>query len=572
MFMADMDGVRRYVEMLQTTSRAVTTANFYLRNVAQFLGYFKETKPSLCRLSQTQIVAVERCILKALRDLRKRVTLHQVEVKRVKMARVVTVSNLQRCHHGAKAKIPSLLDELEEDGEASRYHFYGYFAAFVSSLYGHRPGVITNMLLKELYLQKDEFAWLERWVSMRPKIKPKAQNYLVFFTAGKGPMKNLNGYFQQAWAEMGLPGKPTFTDVRTAVSAHGKNLHSAEERAEMAKYMCHDEATADKFYALSLNAKQSAEMRRRFEATLQSGKDEDEGKAGPSPTEPKILPPRKRTRKTVRDSSSEEEGECIRSGYERCTTRIAIGGELSEPMATTRGVRQGDPLSPLLFNLAMDPLLCPLSTEGKGVSVGGLNVAALAFADDLVLLSDSWGGMSHNLEITAAFCRVSYRLTHGDVGIADLEELDRVVRVESEDRTVRILAWEVEGLSGFTKRWVKAGGDRGSMPDLTPFRPMPENILDGGDIQPPVPKLAWRSPVDWRGGEFHDWCSKRVQGVSIDGFKHSPEANSWLMQTSGVPCKWYANAVRLRAGVWPTKEFLSRGQSKARAYCRTCPG
>ena len=98
--------------MLQTTSRAVTTANFYLRNVAQFLGYFKETKPSLCRLSQTQIVAVERCILKALGDLRKRVTLHQVEVKRVKMARVVTVSNPQRCHHGAKAKIPSLLGEL----------------------------------------------------------------------------------------------------------------------------------------------------------------------------------------------------------------------------------------------------------------------------------------------------------------------------------------------------------------------------------------------------------------------------------------------------------------------------
>ncbi|KAL2102329.1 hypothetical protein ACEWY4_001497 [Coilia grayii] len=128
MFMADMDGVRRYVEMLQTTSRAVTTANFYLRNVAQFLGYFKETKLSLCCLSQTQIVAVERCILKALRDLQKRVTLHQVEVKH----------------------------ELEEDGEASRYHFYGYFAAFVSSLYGHRPGVITNMLLKEVALAKTE--------------------------------------------------------------------------------------------------------------------------------------------------------------------------------------------------------------------------------------------------------------------------------------------------------------------------------------------------------------------------------------------------------------------------------
>ncbi|KAL2102333.1 hypothetical protein ACEWY4_001501 [Coilia grayii] len=330
MFMADMDGVRRYVEM-QTTSRAVTTANFYLRNVAQFLGYFKETKPSLCRLSQTQIVAVERCILKALRDLRKRVTLHQVEVKRVKPLVLLCFSF---------CPLPARRLAL-----TSRYHFYGYFAAFVTSPYGHRPGVITNMLLKEvalaktegspkegyiinvsehktakvfgaaqLYLHKEEFGWLERWVAMRPKIKPKAQNDLVFFTAGKGPMKNLNGYFQQAWAEMGLPGKPTFTDVRTAVSAHGKNLHSPEARAEMTKYMCHDESTADKFYALFLNAQQSVEMRRRFEATLQSGKDmsddEDEGKPGPSSIPPKI-PPRKRTRKTARDSSSEEEGEVV---------------------------------------------------------------------------------------------------------------------------------------------------------------------------------------------------------------------------------------------------------------------
>ncbi|KAL2102365.1 hypothetical protein ACEWY4_001533 [Coilia grayii] len=398
--------------------------------------------------------------------------------------------------------------------------------------------------------------------------------------------------------------------------------------------------------------------------------------------------------------------QCIRSGYESCTTRIALRGEFSEPIATTRGVRQGDPLSPLLFNLPMDPLLCTLSTEGKGVSVGGSNVAALAFADDLVLLSDSWGGMSHNLEITAAFCkltgiriqpekshgfllspdpankrnsmrvnrcrrwmvagesiplvcetdevkylgmqicrkkglkrpelrqqvkvwlrsigaapldpaqkvwftktyllpRVNYRLTHGDVSTAELGELDRVVRgevkewlglpvstcngvlyskmrdgglglprlkhsipeqqlrrmfelLQSEDRMVRELAWDVEGQEDFTQRWVKAGGDRGSVPDLTAHRPEPEDILDGRDVQPPVPRQAWRCPVDWRGGEFHDWCSKRVQGVGMDGFKNSPEANSWPSRTSGAPCKWYANAVRLRAGVWPTKEFLSR--------------
>lgn len=97
--------------MLLNSSKAITTANFYLRNVAQFLTYFRETKPPLCRLSNTQVVSVQRAILKALRDLRKDIVLHQVEVKRVKLLRVLTVKNLQTCHTEAKEMIPSLLGE-----------------------------------------------------------------------------------------------------------------------------------------------------------------------------------------------------------------------------------------------------------------------------------------------------------------------------------------------------------------------------------------------------------------------------------------------------------------------------
>lgn len=65
--------------------------------------------------------------------------------------------------------------------------------------------------LAQLFLLSEELGWLEQWVALRPRVKPKAQNDLVFFTAGKGPMKNLNEYFQKSWAEMGLPGKPTFS-------------------------------------------------------------------------------------------------------------------------------------------------------------------------------------------------------------------------------------------------------------------------------------------------------------------------------------------------------------------------
>jgi len=33
-------------------------------------------------------------------------------------------------------------------------------------------------------------------------------------------VKNMVRYLQTAWAQMGLPGRPTFTDLRTAVAAH----------------------------------------------------------------------------------------------------------------------------------------------------------------------------------------------------------------------------------------------------------------------------------------------------------------------------------------------------------------
>ena len=61
-------------------------------------------------------------------------------------------------------------------------------------------------------------------------------------------------------------------------------------------------------------------------------------------------------------------------------------------------------MSPLLFNLSIDPLLWLLEREGAGLMACGVRVASLAFAGDLVLLSDSWDGMSRNLAVLERFC------------------------------------------------------------------------------------------------------------------------------------------------------------------------
>ncbi|NXH44027.1 PO21 protein, partial [Dicaeum eximium] len=100
--------------------------------------------------------------------------------------------------------------------------------------------------------------------------------------------------------------------------------------------------------------------------------------------------------------------------YRNTRMYILTKNEKTGPINICSGVKQGDPMSPLLFNLALDPLLCKLETEGKGFHHVGFKVPAMAFADDLVLLSDSWEGMCHNIRILETFCECTGLRTQGE--------------------------------------------------------------------------------------------------------------------------------------------------------------
>jgi hypothetical protein len=75
--------------------------------------------------------------------------------------------------------------------------------------------------------------------------------------------------------------------------------------------------------------------------------------------------------------------------------RTRINGKGSD-IPLVRGVKQGDPLSPLLFNMVMDPLIRDL--QRKGFRIGGHEIGALAFADDIVLLADSIDGAQDHVD------------------------------------------------------------------------------------------------------------------------------------------------------------------------------
>ena len=97
--------------------------------------------------------------------------------------------------------------------------------------------------------------------------------------------------------------------------------------------------------------------------------------------------------------------EVVRDLYTGASTVFGTGGGDTRPIPINQGVKQGDPLSPILFNVALDPLFCTLQQRGRGWSEGGRDVAALGYADDTALISDSRAGMETNLEIVESFCR-----------------------------------------------------------------------------------------------------------------------------------------------------------------------
>lgn len=57
--------------------------------------------------------------------------------------------------------------------------------------------------------------------------------------------------------------------------------------------------------------------------------------------------------------------------YSEAFFTLKVGGGLSCPVKMGRGIRQGCPLSGQLYSLAIEPLLCRLRAELRGLSVSG---------------------------------------------------------------------------------------------------------------------------------------------------------------------------------------------------------
>lgn len=106
--------------------------------------------------------------------------------------------------------------------------------------------------------------------------------------------------------------------------------------------------------------------------------------------------------------------------YETASTTFAVDGKSSDPVVVGKGVRQGDPLSPTLFNMAMDLVLANLPKE-VGYRLEKEKISALAYADDLILLAGSKAGMQTSINAVEKYGQMmGLRLNHAKSSVLSM--------------------------------------------------------------------------------------------------------------------------------------------------------
>ena len=91
---------------------------------------------------------------------------------------------------------------------------------------------------------------------------------------------------------------------------------------------------------------------------------------------------------------------CIRSMYNQVKVRVKNGGKLTDLINCTRGVKQGDICSPILFSIFINELANEIINNGKHGAILSpeiIEIFILLLADDIALISETPVGLQNQL-------------------------------------------------------------------------------------------------------------------------------------------------------------------------------
>ena len=95
----------------------------------------------------------------------------------------------------------------------------------------------------------------------------------------------------------------------------------------------------------------------------------------------------------------------IRSIYMFASARIKLNNMQTEEFSLSSGVKQGDNLSPTLFNLFLNDLAVGIKRLNDGVLVDDMCVSILLYADDIILLAPEENKLQNQLDYLYEWCK-----------------------------------------------------------------------------------------------------------------------------------------------------------------------
>jgi hypothetical protein len=91
--------------------------------------------------------------------------------------------------------------------------------------------------------------------------------------------------------------------------------------------------------------------------------------------------------------------------YKKSKARIFFDNKLGDPITISEGVKQGGILSPFLFNFYTNDLLESITKRNIGAQIGKLNVAIIAYCDDIILLASQTVDMQRLISICEEYAK-----------------------------------------------------------------------------------------------------------------------------------------------------------------------
>ncbi|KAM7386012.1 hypothetical protein PAMA_008908 [Pampus argenteus] len=245
-FLARMDKLRRYPNYLKNKGYMPTT----IRNMAiNIVSLYKHVKNVFLEESRLKVEDIDRVLYELTRlqaEIRRDVVVQQQRVKRQKTNNQLDSEQELSFLYAAKRRIPMLMDAIDKGGYQKDQHstLMGYLMAYLCVISGHRSVVLTNMT-------KEHVANADQWNN--------GTRFQVLGCKLSKPSK----FLHLAWSDAGLKGPVSFTLIRSSVATQAERHLSETERRKVARAICHDPTTAERFY-VALPTRESAYENRKL--------------------------------------------------------------------------------------------------------------------------------------------------------------------------------------------------------------------------------------------------------------------------------------------------------------------